>query len=273
MTTSATVVALAAITLVLGAGGMARGEKVYGVDSNLDSLYTLDLETGAVIVIGALHSDPARYTTPISLAVRPSDYAIFVVNNSPPSDEGLSTVNSSTGEATYVGGGYLGSIAFDAADVLYGFSPNYELVTVDTSDGTTTNLGGPRVAEKSPDGLDFNPADGYLYALVSGASGSDPFDLLKIDPNDGSLDATVSLGSILGTGAPGGLLFDSNGNLWVTNNDATDNLHRVDPTSGAVLETLTAEEVPQGLGQIPEPASASLLALGGLALLRRRRST
>lgn len=65
-------------------------EWVYSVGSTTDRIYLVDLDSGAVQDLGPIHPDSSRYTTPIGVAVRPSDGAIFIANNSPSEDAGIS---------------------------------------------------------------------------------------------------------------------------------------------------------------------------------------
>ncbi len=219
---------------------------VYGVDSSTDSLYTLDLTTGAGTIIGPLHPDTNRYMTPVAMAVRPSDGTIFVNNNSPGSDDGLSTVNPATGVATFIGGSFDGALAFDDAGNLYSTNGAGNLAIVNQTTGAATSLGGPTLPRLF--GLDFNPADGLLYGITGSSS---ELDLLVIDPSDGVLIDTRSLSTPLGGSAAGTLLFDSNGVLHGTVNALTNNLFEIDPATGTVSNIRTADFSPQGMGLVP----------------------
>ena len=89
----------------------AAGALAYAVDSSVDALYTVDTDTGATTIIGDLHPDGDRYTTPTSMAVNPLDGTIYILNGSPQSDAGLSTVDPLSGTATLIAPGAHGSIA------------------------------------------------------------------------------------------------------------------------------------------------------------------
>ncbi len=109
--------------------------------------------------------------------------------------------------------------------------------------------------------------------------------LYKIDPNTGNIIALVdlNLGGGLGSGIKvEGLAVDpTNGNI-IGFDDNRDQLVFITPGNGnnVLLADLTSKGitdaeglhfVPTPNGQVPEPASMSLMALGGLLFLRRRR--
>ncbi len=234
-----------ALSIVL-VNAPARAEIVFGVDSSQDALYTVDLVTGAATLIGPLHASSSRYTTPIAMAVRPSDGAIFVNNNSPFGDNGLSSVDPSTGLATFIGGPFIdAALAFDLSGNLYA-ADNGRLATISQTTGSPTPLGGPLLPRLF--GLDFNPADGLLYGLTTPAPAS-PVDLLQIDPATGALLSTITLSV---TSVPGTLLFDSSGTLHGVTLGGPNNLFEINPATGAVsnFRTVTIGFLPQGMGLI-----------------------
>lgn len=247
---------------------------VYAVDADTDALYTIDLATGATTIIGRLGgTDLDRYTTPVGMAIRPGDNTIFVNNNSPEGDDGVCVVDPATGlaSAPLPGTAFVdGALACDGAGTLYAAGPSGALVTIDTTTGAYSYVGEtvlPRLF-----GLDWNPADGYLYG-VTGLVG-DGLSLLKIDPSDGTLAATIAVtGFELGGSAPGTLLFDASGNLHCTVNDFQNNLFEVDPATGVISNVRTADHSPQGMGRtagvaapstLPEPPSVLLLLNGAV---------
>jgi hypothetical protein len=259
---------LALVTgITLAASAPCGAEVVWGVDANVDALYTLDLVTGMATTVGPLHPDPDRYTTPVAMAVRPGDGMIFVNNNSPASDDGLSTVDPDTGLATFIGGSYIdGALAFDDADNLYAADSTGALATVDQANGDPTPLGGPSLPRLF--GLDHNPVDGLLYGITGSASA---LDLLVIDPSNGALLDTRPLDTALGGSAAGTLLFDSSGTLHGTVNAASDNLYEIDPATGAVSNIRTADNSAQGLG-IRGPAPSLDIKPGSCPNSFNRRS-
>ena len=76
-----------------------------------------------------------------------------------------------------------------------------------------------------------------------------------------------------GLSNPDSLAFGPDGNLYVTS-FLTDNVKRYNGQSGVFIDTFTVGgglDGPVSLTFIPEPATLSLLFLGGIAALRRRR--
>ena len=224
--------------------GTFPAEVAVGVDASYDGLYTINLATGEVSEIGKLHPDDDRYTTPVSMAIRPSDNTIFVVNNSPSQDRGLSIVDRATGRATHIGGStQMQSITFDDADNLYGLLGG-KLATIDLATGEVTSLGGDSLGAVFA--LDYNWVDGDIYGLNIGSSESNAT-LLRISTS-GKLLSSIPLDKV--TGVTGSMVFDAQGNLTISN------IHRqlfdVDTATGEVSNPRTAERSPQGMGFIAD---------------------
>jgi Domain of unknown function (DUF4394) len=246
-------------TIIIGVTSLAisnnaQAEEVWAVDSAQDALYKIDLDTGTTTLIGDLHADPLRFTTPVSMAVRPSDGAIFVNNNSPAADNGLATVDPATGLATLVnpgggpGGDYIdGAMAFDDLGNLYAADSSGALAIIDQNTGAANSLSGPVLPRLF--GLDFNPADNRLYGITGSPSA---LELLKINPVTGALESSTTLTTALGGSAAGTLLFDSAGTLHGTTNASTSNLFEIDPGTGAVsnIRNVTVGFIPQGMGLV-----------------------
>ena len=212
---------------------------VLGVDAHTDSLYKIDLNTGVATKIGPLHPSDSRYTTPVSMAIRASDDAIFVINNSPVGDSGLATLNPHTGRATLVGPTQVNSLAFDAADNLYGILAG-KLAKVDPATGKARSLGGDALPVLY--GLDYSWDDGHLYGVTGGAAGYAR--ILKITTT-GEIVSSTSLSRNIGT-VPGSLVFDADGQMVISN--LSRKLFDVDPATGAVHNARDAERLPQGMG-------------------------
>ena len=233
-------------------------------------MFTINLDTGDTNFIGSLHLDPGRYTTPVSMAVRPSDGVIFVVNNSPaPPDSGISTVDPVSGLATLVAGSNYNTLAFDSSDVLYTQNSSNRFGTVNLGTGVITSLGGPDLGI-ALSALDFNAADGFLYGMNIGGT-----NLYRIDRNTGTFTLIPVVGalSVVGT-----LMFDANGTL-VGSDTANGNLFDIDITTGIVsnLRGISASNLrPQGMGRmfsnIPIPPVTALFGICTLVLAAWRRN-
>src|SRR5690606_3433211 len=208
--------------------------QVWAVDSTSDSLYVFDTDTGEVVrTVGRLHPDPARYQTPVGMAVRPSDGAIFVKNNTPSIDDGLVRVDPATGEATFIGGPELdGSLAFDDEDVLDASVLSQGIVTVDPATGEQTPLAVvpmPRLY-----GMDYRSADDRLYG-IAWSFGDEP-QLYRIDPDSGNVEEIITLTGGVTDAAPGSLVFESDGTLKATSFDGR--LFTIDPETGVVSDLI-----------------------------------
>jgi hypothetical protein len=243
------------VAILFATGGSLRAELLYAVDSSVDSLYTIDSQTGAATLIGPLGPGLSRFTTPVAMAIRPSDGAIFVVNNSPDSDAGLAIVAPATGSATRIGGGTndFGGLAFDSAGTLYTQFRDEDggrLATIDPATGAVTSLQSPSLPRLF--GLDFNPADGLLYGLT--ITLRTPAVLLRINPGTGGIVSRTQLEPRLSFPAvPGSLVFLKDGKLVGSN--LLGRLFDIDPATGKVsnFRSVTPGFAPQGLGRILAP--------------------
>ena len=241
-----TLAAAIAATSVSMLTDSAQADRMYAVDSSVDSLYIFDSDTGATIrTIGPLHPDASRYTTPISMAVTDSGL-IFVINNTPAGDNGLSRVDPTTGLATHIGGDVRGSISIGPGGVLYGTDAAGRLGTVSSSTGTVRLLGGSTLPRLF--GLDYNTRDGFFYGITSAAPGSIP-ELLKINPSTGALVATIPLSTTIVGSAPGSIAFQRDGDLVMTENGRR--LWDINITTGLTTLRAVTAAVPQGLGLAP----------------------
>ena len=228
------------------ATSLAHADRMYAVDASTDGLYIFDSETGRTLrTIGPLNPDPDRYTTPISMAVT-DGFQIFVINNSPARDAGLSVVDRRTGRAFHIGGDVRNSIAFGPGGVLYGTDASGRLGTVSTTTGNVTRLSGPRLLTLY--GLDYNPRDGFLYGIISSASGAIP-DLVRLSTRTGEIVATIPLSRGIDGFVPGSIAFESDGDLIMT--DGSRQVYEINPTSGFTRVRTSSSRAPQGLGLAP----------------------
>ena len=250
---------------------------LWGTSPGSDGLSIVDTSTGNHSFVGFHDPDQNRFMTPTTLAVRPSDGAIFIGNNSPVNDEGLAIVDPATGRATRVLSGTVGSLAFGSGDRFFvQMLPNQDtgvtgpLGLIDLATSSLNSLGGPDLNRLAA--LDFNPSDGFLYGIELNFSPS----LLKIDPLDGSVVSTTGVNGLLSSVA-GSLVFDLDGNAYVSA-DASIYDFDIDTatlSNRRLISPLLGSNMPfHGLGlMIPEPSGTALLTVVlGLLVLRRRRS-
>jgi len=228
--------ALAALT------GAAHADILWGVDSSTDSLYRFSSASGSLIeTVGPLHPDVDRYTTPVAMAVRPSDGVIFVINNSPSEDAGISRVNPNTGRATLVLEGSFGSLTFDSFGMLYGVGPTGRLAAINTGSDAVISLGGDVLPNLF--GMDFNPADGLIYGITWSVGVR--AELVKIDPATGLIIDQFEIDRDMPS-APGSLIFLNNGNLVCSTIDSK--LFNINTADGSVGGERDADVTPQGMG-------------------------
>lgn len=152
-------------------------------------------------------------------------------------------------------------------------------VTTDDGDATAgdslyafTNLGGsPAFTEIGETGLTqiiglaVNPVTGIMYGYDSGTEA-----LYTIDPEDGTPTLVGTSGMSLG--AIGGMDFSADGSTLLLSSGR--NLFTVNPATGALTAAGDAILNISALSYrapVPAPASATLLAIGGLVGIRRRR--
>lgn len=228
---------------------------LYGVSSLGDALSILDPQTGETTLIGPLDPDPKIFVTPIAMAVRSCDGAIFVWNNSNAGDEPNSVVPNGrllivdpcTGLGTPVNAGLepqgqLAALAFHPDGRLFGTGSS--LVEIDPTSGVVTPIGtiGTTIA-----GADFHPVTGVLYGAELG--GSKRFGTINIDTGEfteiGTLDGTLA---VIGT-----ITFDPSGDkLYGTASYDTGELFEIDPATAAVSNIVPITGItPQGMGFAP----------------------
>jgi len=231
---------------IVGLVRFAHADEMWAVNSSSDSLSLWDSDTGTYKYrIGPLNPSGSRYTTPVSMAV--SDRGvIYVQNNSPVSDAGLSRVDPRTGRATYIGPGLGvdGSISFGPGGRLYGFDALNRLSTVSLTTGAVTRVSG---APRLPDiyGMDYSPDEGRFLAITSAGPGVTP-DLMRIDPATGFIVGILDTGIPMDN-VPRGLAFDIDGNLVLT--EGPRRVHILNPATARPIRTYDGDSsVPQGLG-------------------------
>lgn len=228
---------------------------LYGVSSLGDALSILDPQTGETALIGPLDPDPKIFVTPVAMAVRSCDGAIFVWNNSNEGEEPnsavpdgrLLTVDPCTGLGTPVNAGLepqgqLAALACHPDGRIFGMGSS--LSEIDPISGEVTPIGaiGIMIA-----GADFHPVTGVLYGAE--LSGSKRFGTINIETGEfteiGTLDGTLNV--------IGSLAFDPSGDkLYGTAFYDTGELFEIDPATAAVSNIVPITgDVPQGMGFAP----------------------
>ena len=176
----------------------------------------------------------------------------------------------------------IGDLAFQpTTNVLYGIRSRTDgagsagyLYTIDTTTGAATFIGDTGTGNAG--GLAFAP-DGTLY-LTGGTTptvpptGNDPtgpFALYTLNPLTGAVISSVSL-----TQFHDGLGISPSGTLFATSVGADMSVFTINPSTG--LETSIGSTTPWlasdlDFTTVPEPTAMTLLALGGLAVMRRKR--
>jgi Strictosidine synthase-like, N-terminal len=239
---------------------VASAEPMYLLEGSGEGVSRFETTTGVEVFIG--NTGMSRLQ---GAAFRPSDNTLFAIHTF--GNNGLYTINTTTGAATLVGdtniGGSPESLAFTSNGTLYtATTSGTNLYTIDSNTGAATLLGSIS-GMSDVDGLTVSPvavnvsgqgvvpAD-TLFAVDSGS-------LYIVDPN--TLVATL-IGSIDATET---IAFDSTGVLYGVNNSSM--VNRID------LSTLTSTTVggssfPTVWGSafanaasVPEPESVAVWVL------------
>jgi len=233
-------------------------EILYGVESGTDGLSVYDPVTGDANFIGELDGDPLvnNFSTPIAMAVRPSDGTIFVWNNSSGSPPGpweltyeLLTVDPATGLATEVDPlaspqGQLGALVFTPDGRLFGLDHTSEtLVEIDPATGLFV------VGSTVDLGLGITAADSDACGVIYGVElngGAERF--VTIDPTTGAVTDINDLNPEVGV--IGSIVFDPDGNLIGSSFGGSLGkvLFDIDLATGAVSNIRSTQTASQGLG-------------------------
>ena len=253
-------IALCFLSAIFWVNVSNAGELMYATDSASDSLYFVDIETGAVTPIGPAGMGIGA-STPTALAVHPLNGRIYAANNSPASVAGLLEIDRGTGIATHIGGS-VAEIAFDSAGTLYtqlgggGSTQPAPLGVVDIATGEAISLGGPDLPRFL--GLDFNAADGNFYGITSEMELDTAPTLVKVALT-GDLLSEVTMSEPIAY--PGALAFDTQGTL--IGSSINGDLFDINPVTG-VMSNFRSSSGPQGLGRVvlvPEPTSIAFALL------------
>ncbi len=259
-------------------------------------LWTVDLGTGAMTPIG----DPEL--TRIfegDIDIDPTTGVLYGMQDWAPdtTQTALFTLNKATGTASVIADlePALGSerdfsaMAFNAAGELFVINNDTsELLKLDKADGSVLSRVDLSVSLGNLGGMDFQPGTGQLYVVDGGDAGTDL--VYTCNTTTGALtevgptyltSGLCGLRFLLPSSPPG----DANGDGCVDGGDYTlwadhygecgVGLPEGDFTGDGCVNggdyTIWADNYGTGCTAIPEPSSAVLVALGVVALIRRRR--
>jgi hypothetical protein len=284
------VLSASALGLVLGGGGSARADVLYGTTAagGIDSeLLILNPATGAVLTdVGPVVDVQGRHYGVSALAFEPGTGVLYGATTplSATAPRSLVTVDPATARATLIGpfGAGMNSmtLAFDpTSGALYGAGTHApDLYRINRATGGAA-LVGPSGFSDTIGGALVADAAGTLYGAPTGSS-----DPLRIyDKTTGGTTAGATLhGAPLPDGAIKAMTFDSDGVLFGTNTNrvpasATVYLVTIDPVTGQVssigrsvdnLSAIAFQSVQEAA--VPEPSSLALFGLGALGLVAYR---
>jgi MYXO-CTERM domain-containing protein len=240
---------------------------LYGVQSTDDDtgtwIFRIDPETGAATQFALLSHNTSLVGATF---LRGQLYASDVLSFDPVGFYGTFDVN---GQFTPIHDqgfdlNWHGLASSESLGVTWSISQqnNNTLVQTDLN-GVMTVIGPTGIDGR---GMAYDDANGILYAVNSTDASLYTIDILTgLSTRIGATNIPIDMV---------GLAFDeSTGTLYLNEGDATDSLYRVDVLTGAAtLIGPNGYGTIDGLAWIPSPGAATLLALGALAGLRRRRS-
>lgn len=260
---------------VLGLVSVANAQLFVGYDETSSSGNTQAWEVkpgggstplwGGVIDVWGLGADPATMTLHISGGVDYWTYDIAgggapveVGTFTDPAGSSLSMVGLTFGGGSLYGwrNGSVGS------EGIYKIDPTGASVIAVAPDTTAYDFGG----------LGYNPADRLFYGSNDSTSAPSGRGIYSIDVF-GSGDINFVAAYPAGETDIDGLAV-GNGIVYLVEDETGDTIHPYDLGAGSYLASMTSpfesNEIFSGAAYIPEPATLTALAIGALALLRRR---
>ena len=203
----------------------------YTVSASDESLYSIDVATGAATLIG-------KYRTAITegdLDFDPISGVLYGITT----DDLLFTIDVANGAGTVIGGslanGNYPAMVFDDAGNLYVYETGGNvLVTLDPTNANVLNSV-PTDPLGTLAGMEFDPTTGQLLIADSGTSGTDT--LYTLDPVTGVLTVVGPT-----TGAPAGLAGLTYGTQVSSIGifgllQGTDEIAQIDPVTGAIINS------------------------------------
>ena len=255
------VVTATAVMMTAAARPSLADTYAYSVQSDGDdNLYRINLNTGAATKIG-----PVGHVDLEGLSFQPGTGILFgAVNHI---SEVLVTINLSTGATTTVGSLFPGQ-GDSVMDLGLAFTNDGSLwmATDLPGDFYSVNPATGMATKVGPQGQMVNGLDCSAGGTVYGLGGDWADNLVTINTATG---AATSVGPLLTVSlVDGGIAFGPGGTLWGIEDGGT--IFTINPSTGNATVVTTTLSGFESLA-IPEPASLFLLALGGIALMRRRQ--
>ena len=245
----------------------------YSIGTNGNDLYRIDLATGAAAKVGNLGVSRDWE----ALAFDPTTGILYAAGDM----NGLWTVSTSTGAATYVGymqaNNYNSGITFSPDGTLYlvarGTDHAGRLWTVDKSTAVASLIG-----ETTPPFSSAAYIGGTIFSIPDRAPDLDASKLYRVDPTSGTTTGVGNLGYWARWQT--GLTYDPSTSTLYAISDYDDRIYTVDTSTGAASFLSSVEPMYTfeclAINPIPEPSPLiiwSLLGALGIAVgwWRRRR--
>ncbi len=269
-TTHAVVATLAALAGTLVETPAHAGPVLYASDTHTNSLYSLDQTDASAALVGSFGVTDIMSGLGYD-AQRDILFSTSTIRND------LYSIDRSTGFATWIGNlgvELMHALEYDAStDTLFGAfgTPlGDELYSIDPSTATATPIGHIGFfdddQQNTVHGLAVHPETGVLYGAV----------VRPVIPGGAliEIDKITGQGTLIGEFAQhiAGLAFNPDTNVLFALDNLEDALYTIDITTAETESVgLTGLGKAPGLAFTPEPASLSLLVLGGLLAFARRR--
>ncbi len=244
--------------IAFGAAG-AYAQTLYYVDDSRDYLYSIDVNTLNVTPIGSLgvggdFGDMAWDATTSTM------YYIGGRGN-----DNLYTLNLNTGAATLVGNygvDDMFTLAADNTGQLYAQSTNGSVYKINKTNGSASAIGSNQVY---PGGYTWDSKNGRVVFMEAGGGNA-----YSVDRSNGSV---TLIGASLGFINDNDIAYEAGSNQYYAM-DWSGDFYRWDgafSTRTHIGGGYAAVAACDFANVVPEPASVSVLGLGVLALLRRKR--